>query len=144
MTGGGTLAANPTRMRHYCWHRHALFFRGRLHVLAQLRRFPMVATLTLDQRLVAILTAAMLEQPSPAVDERLRDVVHTLARELVAQGASPGTTHGTIESQVWAVCCELSRWRTESGPRCGRIRDQVGEWIGELWPGGILPRTCGR
>ena len=104
----------------------------------------MAASRTFDRRLVAALRPAMLDPPDPAVDQQLRDVVLTIARELVAQGASAGTTHGTILGQTWATVCELSRVRMESGSRCEPIRDQVSAWIGELWPGGILPRVRGK
>ena len=131
-------------MRRPCWLEHAAFFRGRLRVLYELGRYPVTATLTFDPRLVAALRPAMLELPDPAIDLELREVVLTMARELLEQGASAGTVHGTILGQCWSICCELSRVRVESGPRCEAIRDQVGEWIGELWPSGILPRSRGK
>ena len=107
----------------------------------------MTATLTFDPRLVAALRPAVLESPDPAVDQQLRDAVLTIARELIAQGASAGTVHGTILGQTWAIVCELARSApvpAEAGARCEPVRHQVSAWISELWPGGIQPRQRGK
>lgn len=106
----------------------------------------MSATVTYDPRLVAALRPAVLELPDPAENQELREVVLTIARELVAQGASAGTVHGTINGQAWAISCALSRDAAPSvdpSQRCTRVRELVGDWIGELWPDGILPRPRG-
>ena len=107
----------------------------------------MTAALTFDPRLVAALRPAMLELPDPAVDHELREVVLTMARELLKRGASAGTVHGTIGGQTWQIVCELSKWApagVDPSRRAEAVRAQVGAWIGELWPHGILPHRRGK
>ena len=99
---------------------------------------------TLDPRLVSALRPAILESPDQAVDQELREAVLTMARELVAQGASADTVHGVIAGHAWQVMCELAQdapLPTEAGKRCQLIRDQIFAWLEELWPGGIMPRS---
>ena len=100
----------------------------------------MTATLAFDPRHVAALRPAMLELPDPAADGRLREAILTMARELLEQGASAGTVHGTSEGQTWQIVCELSKSTPAASMRCDPIRVQVSEWTEELWPKGILPR----